>query len=1088
MKLKYRLGVDIGTNSIGWAMLELNENNEPIKVLNSGARIFSDGREPKTKTSLAVQRREARAIRRNRDRRLHRQNSVRASLIKLGLFPEKEIEAQKLKDKNPYELRTKALTEQLSAFDLGRAIYHLSQRRGFKSGKKNNSAEEGGKNFGEKITKLKEAIKEDGSNSLGEFLYKKLQTNPKEPIRFHKDNGIYVATRALYEEEFNLIIKAQSKYFVNIKLEDWKQLKKKIFFQRPLKSCSELVGPCRIFFLDKGELRAETRTPLALPSYQKYLINQNLANLKYRIGKVESFLSNDQIKILRLALDKKKTITFSKIRVKYLKLKDGAVFNLESERRKLLNGNNTAEIFRNNKNLGNKWDQISIKEQDEIVSLVLRVNLLKKDNFEENAEKNLKKILTSLDLSEKQIESILHLDVSNFTRNYGSFSQKALLELNILMEEDFSRPEEAVIKIQEKYNLSDRVIVNENNLPYYGKAMPESVVKRPVNRGVNVNSDEQKYGKIGNPTVHIGLGQLRRIVNQLIKKYGKPEEVNIEIVRDLKISEKDRKEIIKRQTKNKKNNEKMDKDIQDLGEKPNFSNRLKLSLWTEQNGRCLYSGQSISRSQLFALDNSIEVDHILPFSRSLDESRNNKVLCMREANQKKSNKTPYEAFSNVTEGCYNYDEILQRLKPLNLHPAKSRRFYKEATDELLNNDQPSFLARQLNDTAYLARAIRKYFYSICEEKKVRAYPGRLTALLRHHWGLNSVLSEDDIKNRCDHRHHAIDAVVVAMADSKYLYKISNANKNNLIERQKGKIIYPLPWKSFFSEVLDSVQKIIVSHKVDHGKEACFFEDTAYGEIKEEGIKVSLFEEGSPSEYNVVSRKSLETLSQKSIEQAIRDKVIRKKLSAFISDKTSKKKLEETVKSFSKDNNIKSVRLLKKKSPVIEIRHKSKSGLIHKKYYIPDGIHYLAIWKLPISSPVDISKSPYLQNNDSALWVDKKGKLDYIITSVNYYESNIYTLNKLKPHPSAKLIMKLHKRDTVMVVSPKNENKEVLMIVEGFSPANTRIIFTDHNVANGKKEKYGVSSEQLQFSHIRKRKLRLAHINEIGAVTVSNCLI
>src|SRR6185312_13815653 len=135
----YRLGLDIGTNSIGWAAVTLNEAGRPNGLLALGARIFSDGRNPKDGSSLAVQRRVPRGMRRRRDRYLRRRDDLMELLIALNLMPPDEAERHALVTLDPYELRAKALHEPLKPCELGRALFHLDQRRGFKSNRKTDS-------------------------------------------------------------------------------------------------------------------------------------------------------------------------------------------------------------------------------------------------------------------------------------------------------------------------------------------------------------------------------------------------------------------------------------------------------------------------------------------------------------------------------------------------------------------------------------------------------------------------------------------------------------------------------------------------------------------------------------------------------------------------------------------------------------------------------------------------------------------------------------------------------------------------------------------------------------------------------------
>ena len=151
--MKWRLGLDLGTNSIGWSVYTLNADNVPETLEDMGVRIFSDGRNPKSKEPLALERRMARGQRRIIHRRKQRRRMVFRLLQKEGLFPLTREEAQPLKMMNPYELRIKALDEKLEPFELGRVLFHLSVRRGFKSNRKDGSREEPAENTrSEKLT------------------------------------------------------------------------------------------------------------------------------------------------------------------------------------------------------------------------------------------------------------------------------------------------------------------------------------------------------------------------------------------------------------------------------------------------------------------------------------------------------------------------------------------------------------------------------------------------------------------------------------------------------------------------------------------------------------------------------------------------------------------------------------------------------------------------------------------------------------------------------------------------------------------------------------------------------------------------
>ena len=135
-KMRFRLALDLGSTSLGWAMVRLDASNIPCAVIKAGVRIFSDGRNPKDGSSLAVGRREARAMRRRRDRLLKRKNRMTATLIEHGFFPKDETQRKALADLNPYALRAKGLDHALTPGEFARALFHINQRRGFKSNRK----------------------------------------------------------------------------------------------------------------------------------------------------------------------------------------------------------------------------------------------------------------------------------------------------------------------------------------------------------------------------------------------------------------------------------------------------------------------------------------------------------------------------------------------------------------------------------------------------------------------------------------------------------------------------------------------------------------------------------------------------------------------------------------------------------------------------------------------------------------------------------------------------------------------------------------------------------------------------------------
>lgn len=323
---KWRLGLDLGTNSIGWSVFSLDNDNEILDLVDLGVRIFSDGRDSKTNEPLSVSRRIARGQRKSIYRRKLRRKQTFRLLQNQGLFPKDKTECMELKLLNPYELRIKALDEKLTPFELGRVLFNLSVRRGFKSNRKDGTREEVSEknNNGEIKSQsdmqihLEKAIKESGYRTLGEYLYKSQKEN--NGIRFVPGRMTYYPTRKMYEQEFNEIRNVQEKFYKDI---DWDEIYKTIFTQRPLKP--QQKGYC-IYMKEKE------RTYKAMPCSQKLRILQDIRNLAYYDEDRKKICLNDnQDVILYELLNSKEKVTFDQMR-KALKLSEKCTFNLEENR------------------------------------------------------------------------------------------------------------------------------------------------------------------------------------------------------------------------------------------------------------------------------------------------------------------------------------------------------------------------------------------------------------------------------------------------------------------------------------------------------------------------------------------------------------------------------------------------------------------------------------------------------------------------------------------------------------------------------------------------------------------------------------
>ena len=1071
-KQSYRLGLDLGTNSIGWAMLALNQENQPYKILDAGVRIFSDGRNPKTKEPLAVARRTARGMRRRRDRFLARKSKLMNCLVNLELMPKDEIERKKLESLNPYELRTKALYQALNAFELGRAIFHLNQRRGFQSNRKEQVADD--KKLSETKQNqedLKNKIGETNSKTLGEFFYKERILKELTARAKPDESGLY-PTRDMYKNEFDEIQKAQ---FKNQKLseENWQKIRDIIFNQRPLKAQEK--GVCQFINKfnslpnwaaeafenyknsDKENKNAKglPRAYLALPAYQKFRILSEINNLKIiKNNREEILLDAPQKKKLIEYLHENKSAKFSSLRKQIGYAGEEFKFNFEGGKRDKFDGNSTEIFLKDKKHFGEKWHDFSLKEQDEIVEFLL-------DSEDENTI--YEKAVNVWQLSAEQALEIKKITPNdkNFKSGVGNLSKEFLQKLVVEIEEKNCRYDKACENLGFHHSQKDQPEI-QNQLDYYGKAIPASTV--PIKSG---SEEEIAYGKIANPTVHVALNQVRKVVNAVISENGNPSEIHIELARDLKISQDEKREIEKAQNNNQKENENLKNELEKLGQRNGFENRLKLKLFYElekaNNGVacCPYSGKPINIANLFSFD--VEIEHILPFAKTYDDSIANKTIAYRAENQKKGNRSPFEAFGDAT---------FERIK--NFPNNKKWRFYENAMEKF--KDENTFQASQLNDTRYLSKIAKQYLAQICDPNKIKVANGKLTSLLRHNWGLNSILNKQEEENfdpetgeilakkpvkktRDDHRHHAVDALVIAMTETRLLQQISRDNSRG---HDLDRLVINLPshWNRFREDAVEAIEKIIVSHKPDHAKNTKLHDETYYGILE----KPFDLDDGKKSKepYNLVASCSVLAL-KKAEAKFIRDKKLREELIKLADQAASDKEFQtKFLPEFSKKTGVKNVRFYDKNQSIIKISHPQKNPRFSKAVKT-NGNHHISVWKMPDGKIKTDVVSNFKMNCSFEIKQNERGE-NFINKDKKFLPEQNF--EKLKPHPAAKLLIRLFKDDLVKL-EESGEEKTARIAVIG---STGQCYYFDHKNASSdvdSKKSFILNEKALLTKKIRK---------------------
>ena len=836
------LGLDLGTNSIGWALVDSRLN----RILGVGSRIFPMGVENlgdgDGEISKNASRTGARGVRRQFFRRKLRKKILLKALAENQMCPmvindfedwkkTKEFPSEKLANwfaLNPYELRQKALNEKLSLEEIGRIFYHLIQRRGFLSNSRKGGSDDGAIFKGNPkegkigITETQQNIQD---KTLGSYLF---EIYPKENRPFQ--NGLErirnrYTTRKMYVDEFELIWNKQSQFHAQLteelktlfggrKLDGYKE-DGILFHQRPLRSQKHLVGNCS-FEPNK------TKCPISAIPFEQFRVWQWVNTVEYNGKKISQ---EEKEKIVEFLYANEKP-EFKKIRKAIGKESAEFKFNYKDDDK--IVGTHTISNLSNKKYFGKKWFEFTEKEQEDIWHVLyffdsksnLKEYAIKNWNFtEEQAESiakfNLKDGYSSL--SRKAISNILPFLKLGFTYDvavvlggitnvFGSEWEKLSDEKrNFLIDNIYdivrSKTKGGFIDIikdilRNDYNISD----NQLRKLYHHSATidaAELLERLPVGKEA-----DKEIQTIRNPIVITALFELRKLVNELIDEHGKIDEIKVEMARDLKISKSQRNKIRREQKRLERENDRVKARLLEEGQRITHDTILLYKLWEECKRTCPYTGKPISVTQLFS--GEVQIEHIHPWSRSLNDSFSNKTLCYADENRKKGDKTPFEFYGNDEA---NWSAIKERALKLFSDTKEYPNAYQKFKRFVQIKFDDDFSSRQLNDTRYISKEAKNYLSRIC--KNVIVSPGQATSNLRQKWGMNNILNDENEKTREDHRHHAIDALVMACTKVSYVQELSKWNRYNRNSELKN---FPLPWETFRKDAEVAVDKILVSHK------------------------------------------------------------------------------------------------------------------------------------------------------------------------------------------------------------------------------------------------------------------------------------
>lgn len=886
--MKKILGLDLGTNSIGWALIEVDDNNKPIKIIALGSRIIpinSDERDQFEKgqsISKNQERTKSRTQRKGYDRKQLKKKDLKIILEKLGIYPTNELLNIPFLDL--WKLRSESANpdSNISAKQLGRILYMLNQKRGYKSARREANADK-------KETEYVAAVKsrynqiQDKGQTIGQYFYEKLSWA-------YSNNEYYrikekVLPREAYEKEFDTIINVQKEKHDFLTDDIIDQIKNEtIYFQRKLKSQKGLISICDFEGFEKKIFNQEKNTESikfvgprvaakTSPLNQFCKVWETVNNISLKIKNPEGskykwgewFPTLEEKQKIADYLNTHENLSFQEL-LKIVNLKKENIY-VNKQILKGLQGNLTYSELENTLGSDSPLLQfnISIKPLENEALLVdkktgeileERVGLIVENTIEQQPLYQLWHTIYSIkDLDECKKALIKRYNVSpeiadklskiDFNKQaFASKSNKAIRKILPHLMQGFDYSQACSLA---GYNHSNSLTKEERD---------ELTISDKL--------ELLKKNSLRQPVVEKILNQMINVVNAVFKEYGNPEEIRVELARELKQSKDERNEADKKNASNKRLNEEVIKRLKELGlpttkryiQKYKFIFPVRDKKITEAHvvNQCIYCGLPFNITEALSGDN-FDVDHIVPKALLFDDSQTNKVLVHRSCNATKTSQTAYDYIDSKGEDALN--QYVKRVDDWYVKGvisySKMERLkvsYKQYVERKKQNKETesdkklweNFIDRQLRETQYISRKACEILQQVC--KHVTTTEGTVTASIRRLWGWDDVLmnlqlpkyreygqtqmkewtsengrrkhSKEEIINwtkRDDHRHHAIDALVIACTKQGYIQRINTLSSdetkdemNRVIEEAKKKY-----GKEYDENILNETNEIVKNH-------------------------------------------------------------------------------------------------------------------------------------------------------------------------------------------------------------------------------------------------------------------------------------
>ena len=845
---KHVLGLDLGVGSIGWCLIVLDAQGDPAEILGMGSRVvplnnatdaadFSVG-----KAFTANQERTARrTMRRGFARYQLRRYRLRRELEKVGMLPDAALIQLPLLEL--WELRERAATagERLTLPELGRVLCHINQKRGYRHVKSDAAAivgDEGEKKKDSNSAYLagiraNDEKLQDEHKTVGQYFAEQLRQNQSESptggISYRIKDQIF--SRQRYIDEYDQIMAAQRVYYPDILTDEFIQMLRDevIFMQRPLKSCKHLVSLCEFEKQEKvmrvqqddgkgGRQLVERKVkfgpkvaPKSSPLFQLCRIYEAVNNIRLTRpdGSPRDITPEERAKIVA-HLQSSASLSFAALK-KLLKEKVLIADQLTSKSG--LKGNSTrvalAAALQPYPQYLHLLDmeletrmmtvQLTDEETGEVTEREVAVvtdSYVRQPLYRlwhilysiEERDAMRRALITQLgmkaeDLDGGLLDQLYRLD---FVKSgYGNKSAKFICKLLPQLQQGLGYSEACAAVGYRHSNSSTSEEITERTL----------LEKIPL----------LQRNELRQPLVEKILNQMINLVNALKAEYG-VDEVRVELARELKMSREERERMTRQNGERKKANDKVAEKIQKCGLFPTKSRIRKYRLWEEAGRQCLYCGRSIGEKQCLNGDD-MEVEHIIPKSVLYDDSYGNKTCACRRCNKEKGNRTALEYIR--AKGWEA--EYMERIN--GLLDKKTISYSKHQRLRWLKEDIPSdFLERQLRLTQYISRQAM----AILQQgiRRVSASEGGVTARLRSLWGYDDILHTlnldrydsmgetervsregetteklriKDWSKRKDHRHHAIDALVVASTRQGYIQRLNRVSSESEREAMSGEI-------------------------------------------------------------------------------------------------------------------------------------------------------------------------------------------------------------------------------------------------------------------------------------------------------------